>query len=157
MVLDKASMILMSRSNAPASDFPNSNYTTTSAHDGVVLISSQISNRQIFKFPLFVNSSTISFEGQWIKYICIRAVFMLNRVQVLSSFSCGFLLFLQFKIIRAFLQSDMMTISLMIMLNNDDVDNNSIKMSSMHSDTLRKLVRTWEIIFSLRKYSPKKS
>ena len=67
---------------------------------------------------------------------------MLNRVQVLSSLSCGFLLFLQFKIIRAFLQSDMMTISLMIMLNNDDVDNNSIKMSSMHSDTLRKLVRT---------------
>ena len=52
------SMILMSRSNAPASDFPNSNYTTTSAHDGVVLISSQISNRQIFKFPLFVNSSS---------------------------------------------------------------------------------------------------
>lgn len=43
----------------------------------------------------------------------------------------------------------------MIMLNNDDVDNNSIKMSSMHSDTLRKLVRTWEIIFSLQKNHPK--
>ena len=153
------SMILMSRSNAPASDFPNSNYTTTSAHDGVVLISSQISNRQISTFCQLIIEIFwwISFEGQWIKYICIRAVFMLNRVQVLSSFSCGFLLFLQFKIIRAFLQSDMMTISLMIILNNDDVDNNSIKMSSMHSDTLRKLVRTWGIIFSLPKYSPKKS
>lgn len=58
IVLDKAPMILTSRSNAPASDFPNSNYATTSAHDGVVLISSQISNRQIFKFPLFVNSSS---------------------------------------------------------------------------------------------------
>lgn len=35
---------------APANDFTNSNYATTSAHDGVVLISAQISNRQIFKF-----------------------------------------------------------------------------------------------------------